>query len=273
MEGCTQRHHPLLHGASRVFPVNPLTSSSTTPANKPQAKNKPVAMTTIDKESDDSTSLAIVPVIIPANGVEFSTFAFLDQGAMLNVIREDVVEKLKCSGKNKRVSFGTFHGIELEFDSMKISVTIKSLDRSFEAELSKVSTLTKEYLRLPRPLKVLKEVRERYHHLRDIKFATLEESTILIGGGNQWLHLRMDERRPLNGINAPFGICTLFGWTCVGEFISQSNATTVCRSDKPLLPIQKLTTVIISRNCLQKSSFSVKWKNFGKLIVFQSSPL
>jgi hypothetical protein len=26
-DGCTQRHHPLLHGASQVFPVNPLTSS------------------------------------------------------------------------------------------------------------------------------------------------------------------------------------------------------------------------------------------------------
>ena len=100
-------------------------------------------MTTIDKEPDASTSLAIVPVIISANGIEFSTFAFLDQGAMLNVILEDVAEKLKCSGKNKRVSFGTFHGIELEFDSMKISVTIKSLDRSFEAELSKVSTVQK----------------------------------------------------------------------------------------------------------------------------------
>jgi hypothetical protein len=102
VEGCTQRHHPLLHGAPRVFPVNPLVSSSTTPANKPQAKNKPVAMATIDKESDDSTSLAIVPVIISANGIEFSTFAFLDQGATLNVIREDAAEKLKCSGKKQK---------------------------------------------------------------------------------------------------------------------------------------------------------------------------
>ena len=120
---------------------------------------------------------------------------------------------------------------------MKISVTIKSLDRSFEAELEKVSTVPKEYLKLPRPLEELKEVRERYAHLRDIKFAALGQPTMLIGGGNQWLHLRMDERRPPNGINAPFGIRTPFGWTCVGEFTSPSNATIVCRSDNPLLPI------------------------------------
>ena len=122
---------------------------------------------------------------------------------------------------------------------MKISVTIKSLDRLFEAELSKVSTVPKDYLNLPRPLE-LKEVRERYAHLSDIKFATLGEPTILIGGGNQWLYLRIDERRPPNGINAPFGILTPLGWTCVGELTSPSNATTVCRSHKPLLPFQKL---------------------------------
>ena len=43
----------------------------------------------------------------------------------------------------KKVSFGTFHGIDPEFDSMKVSVTIKSLDRSFEVELLKVSTVPK----------------------------------------------------------------------------------------------------------------------------------
>jgi hypothetical protein len=197
-------------------------------------------MATIDKEPDDNTSLAIVPVIISANGIDFSTFAFLDPGATVNVMREDIAEKLKCSGKMEKVSFGTFHGIDPEFDSMKVSVTIKSLDRSFEAELLKVSTVPKGYLKLPRPIEELKEVRERYAHLSDIKLASLGEPTILIGGGNQWLHLRMDERRPPDGINAPFGIHTPFGWTCVGEFTSPSEATTVCRSDKPLLPIQKL---------------------------------
>ncbi len=94
--GCTQRHHPVLHGAPRIFPANPPTSSSITPASKPPAKNKPVAMATIDKEPDYNTSLAIVPVIISANGIDFSKFAFLDPGETVNVKREDIAEKLKC---------------------------------------------------------------------------------------------------------------------------------------------------------------------------------
>ena len=91
----------------------------------PERRGKlPGRCTIIDKESDDSTSLAIVPVIVSANGIEFSTFAFLDQGATLHIVREDVAEKLKCSEKKEKVSFGTFHGIDSEFDSMRISVTI-----------------------------------------------------------------------------------------------------------------------------------------------------
>jgi hypothetical protein len=134
-------------------------------------------------------------------------------------MREDNAEKFKCSGKLEKVSFGIFHGIDPEIDSMKVSVTIKSLDRSFEAELLKVSTVPKGYLKLPRPIEELKEVRKRYAHLSDIKLTSLREPTILIGVGNQWPHLRMG-RRPPDGINAPFGIHTLFGWTCVGEFTS-----------------------------------------------------
>ena len=137
---------------------------------------------------------------------------------------------LKCKGKVKIVSFGTFHGVDPEFDSIKVSVIIKSLDRSFQEELPKVSTVPKGYLKLPRPLETLREVRELYPHLKDIKLAPLGEPTILIGGGNQWLHLRMDERRP----PAPFGC------TCVGNLTALSEAATVCRSDKSLLPIQKL---------------------------------
>ena len=80
-----------------------------------------------------------------------------------------------------------------------------------------MSTVPKEYLRLPNPLEELKKVRERYAHLSDIKFAPLGEPTILIGGVNQWLHLRMDEKRPPARINGTFGIRTPLGWTYVEE--------------------------------------------------------
>jgi hypothetical protein len=80
---------------------------------------------------DDNAGLAMVPVVISANGIDYVMSAFLDPATSLNIIREDVAEMLKCKGRVKRVSFGTFHGVDPEFDSMKISVIIKLLDRPF----------------------------------------------------------------------------------------------------------------------------------------------
>ncbi|KAI9559446.1 hypothetical protein GHT06_013436 [Daphnia sinensis] len=115
------------------------------------------------------------------------------------------------------VSFGSFHGQDPQFQSTTVSLTVKARDRSFEADLKQVSTVPTQYLKLPCPPKELMEIRSRYPHLKDVKLVEVGEPTILIGAGNQWLHLRLDERLPPVGTDAPFGILTPFGWTCVGD--------------------------------------------------------
>ncbi|XP_045032024.1 uncharacterized protein LOC123474155 [Daphnia magna] len=195
---CGQRHHLLLHGAPRVYPAN---ASKTKNAGQPSAKSSDGrAMTIKYRDMAINTSLAIVPVLLQANGVEIETFAFLDPGATVNLIRDDVAKQLKCKGNAKNAR-----------------------DRSFEADLKQVSTVPTQYLKLPCPPKELMEIRSRYPHLKD-------------------LHLRLDERLPPVGTDAPFGLLTPFGWTCVGDLTlgTQQHDSTVCRSNKPLLTVQKL---------------------------------
>ncbi|XP_045027085.1 uncharacterized protein LOC123470615 [Daphnia magna] len=237
---CCQRHHPLLHGARRVYPAN---ASTTKNADQPSAKSSDGrAMTIKNRDTAINTSLAIVPVLLQANGVEIETFAFLDPGATVNLIREDVAKKLKYKGNAKNVSFGSFHGQDPQFQSTTVSMTVKARDRSFESDLKQVSTVPTQYLKLPCPPKELMEIRSRYPHLKDVKLVDVEELTILIGAGNQWLHLRLDERLPPVGTDAPFGLLAPFGWTCVGDLTlgTQQHDSTVCRSNKPLLTVQKL---------------------------------
>ncbi|KZS09232.1 Uncharacterized protein APZ42_026597 [Daphnia magna] len=63
-----QRHHPLLHGAPRVYPAN---DSTTKNAGQPSAKSSDGrAMTIKNRDTAINTSLAIVPVLLQANGVE-----------------------------------------------------------------------------------------------------------------------------------------------------------------------------------------------------------
>ncbi|KAI9555924.1 hypothetical protein GHT06_018461 [Daphnia sinensis] len=227
---CGQRHHPLLHGAPRVYPANASTAKNASQQSSKSSDGR--AMTIKNRDTAINTSLAIVPVLLQANGMEIETFAFLDPGATVNLIREDVARQLKCKGNAKHVSFGSFHGQDPQFQSTTVSLTVKARDRSFEADLKQVSTVPTQYLKLPCPPKELMEIQSHYPHLKDVKLVEVGEPTILIGAGNQWLHLRLDERLPPVGTDAPFGILTPFGWTCVGDLTlgTQEHDSTVCRA-------------------------------------------
>ena len=73
---------------------------------------------------------------------------------------------------------------------MAISITFKSLDRSFETDLKKVYTVPKNYLKLPEQSSDPEEIKKRYPHLSDVALVNMDELTILIGAGNQWVHLQ-----------------------------------------------------------------------------------
>ncbi|XP_045032124.1 uncharacterized protein LOC123474258 [Daphnia magna] len=159
---CGQRHHPLLHGAPQVYPAN---ASTTKNAGQPSAKSSDGrAMTIKNRDTAINTSLAIVPVLLQANGVEIETFAFLDPGATVNLIREDVAKQLKCKGNARNVSFGSFHGQDQQFQSTTVSLTVKARDRSFESDLKQVSNVPTQYLKLPCPPKELMEIRRTQQH-------------------------------------------------------------------------------------------------------------
>ncbi|KZS07409.1 Uncharacterized protein APZ42_028876 [Daphnia magna] len=215
---CGQRHHPLLHGAPRVYPAY---ASTTKNAGQLSAKSSDDrAMTIKNRDTAINTSLAIVLVLLQVNGLNSSN----------------------GKGMQRMYTFGSFHGQDPQFQSTTVSLTVKARDRSFEADLKQVSTVPTQYLKLPCPPKELMEIRSRYPHLKDVKLVYVGEPTILIGAENQWLHLRIDERLPPVGTDASFGLLTPFGWTCIGDLIlgTQQHDSTVLRSNKPLLAVQKL---------------------------------
>ncbi|XP_045033882.1 uncharacterized protein LOC123475353 [Daphnia magna] len=121
------------------------------------------------------------------------------------------------------------------------------------------------------------EIRSRYPHLKDVKLVDVGEPTILIKAGNQWLHLRLDERLPPVGTDAPFGLLTPFGWTCVGDLTlgTQQHDSTVCRSNKPLLTVQKLCYHVqeSSTEALLLRQVEKLWETESFPIVTPAQPL
>ncbi|KAI9555018.1 hypothetical protein GHT06_020312 [Daphnia sinensis] len=71
---CGQRHHPLLHGAPRVYPANASTAKN---ASQPSSKSSDGrAMTIKNRDTAINTSLAIVPVLLQANGLKLKLSLF-----------------------------------------------------------------------------------------------------------------------------------------------------------------------------------------------------
>ncbi|XP_045033927.1 uncharacterized protein LOC116933188 [Daphnia magna] len=109
------------------------------------------------------------------------------------------------------------------------------------------------------------------------KMVDVGEPTILIGAGNQWLHLRLDDRLPTVGTDTPFGLLTPFGLTCVGDLTlgTQQHDLTVCRSNKPLMAVQKLRYLVQESptEALLLRQVEKLWETESFLIITPTQPL
>lgn len=94
---CDGVHHPLLHGAPRMYPK--VGSPKTTKFSG-----------SIATESTKRTLLPIVPVILRANGKKYHLFALLDGGSEISVIRKKVATLLGLKGRMERVVTRTVDG-------------------------------------------------------------------------------------------------------------------------------------------------------------------
>ena len=116
VEGCGQRHHFLIHGAPRMFPIK----------SKELEQNNPT-VNTIERLAV-TTLLNVVPVILQANGKTVKTHALLDNGSDVSLISSDTVRLLQLTGKARKVIFWTFHGNNPAIQTTSVNFTIKLLD-------------------------------------------------------------------------------------------------------------------------------------------------
>jgi hypothetical protein len=162
------------------------------------------------------TLLNVVPIKLVANGKVLDTFALLDNGSDVSLIRADVAKYLNLSGPKKRITFNTFHGEDPSIETMTVNFLAKSLDETFEVSIFNASTVPR--LNLSRRSFDLQALQRRWPHLAEVKTPSINygEVTVLIGAGAQEAHQHLDTRIPPKGTNAPYGILTPFGWCCVG---------------------------------------------------------
>ena len=214
---CTAHHHPLLHGAPKFsvfFQDQDKEEQSKSSTPKPDIQKKSVGAHMVT--DDTVTLLLIVPVIIEANGIRLNSVGVLDQGSQTSLILQSLSKKLKLTGPMVTSPLATFHGNDPREKVRLVSFNIVSPEsgRSFEIKSGYAVPRLQSYnINLK-----WETVKYQWSHLVDIEPIDIDSSEIgvLLGRNVLRVHDSLETRYPADGIEAPDGIKTHFGWCVTG---------------------------------------------------------
>ncbi len=223
--GCKHKHHPLLHGADRLFPSKSSTRAPAGPFNDEAVADVTVLKTQI---STDGSISMVIPIELINGEESIQTFGLLDTAATATLIRDDMASQLGLKGDPQRLNFGTFQGTE-EVDTSVVSFQLNSIDGSFRSIVPagfSVPVLNASNRKLD-----LAQIKSSFKYLQGIHFPNVscKDVTVLIGQDVPLAHEQLDSRKPPRGTAGPVAYKTPFGWTLFGSVSSTAVSQPMCR--------------------------------------------
>ncbi|XP_043225032.1 uncharacterized protein LOC122383037 isoform X1 [Amphibalanus amphitrite] len=228
-EGCTMRHHELLHGSSRVFrrqwPVEEARQQDhvvkrQTSANDAQAPtqvetsvHRTVATSFPVDESE--TLLQIVPVRIHGEGSTFEdVFALLDPGSQTSLCAADVLTSLNITGTPSDLCLQNVEGSGSPQSSQKVKLLVSP--RSGDQVPIEVS----EAFSVPRlnvkPPQISANQRCRWEHTLDLDIPDYRGVEIKLLLGANVIEAVIQQEVRIGRPGQPVAVRTAFGWTLTG---------------------------------------------------------
>ncbi|XP_055604381.1 uncharacterized protein LOC129752630 [Uranotaenia lowii] len=215
VNGCSAKHHPLMHNNSSF---NPLPVSSN-PEPQPGTSSRNVVEMNLNTHRSTSSHVLFryVPVILHNNGTEIYTYAFLDDGSSLTLLEEDLAKELKLEGISSPLCiYWTADTHRYEDSSRLVSLQISGVkNRANKIRLSEVHTVKR--LKLPPQSLDFNKMAEQYHHLQGLPIKSYQcvRPRILIGINNVRVTLALDSRE--GKIDQPVATKTRLGWVLCGR--------------------------------------------------------
>ncbi|XP_055590061.1 uncharacterized protein LOC129742214 [Uranotaenia lowii] len=198
-DGCTKKHHPLLHKD----------------AVDPSRAGIPTASFNAHQSTANATGLfRYLPVILYGKEKKISCYAFLDDGSHLTLMEQGLADELALDGKSQPIflqwTAGTYR---YEDKSKSVNLHISGIHGP-KLELNDVRTV--EDLQLPIQTLDADQVRNENDHLRDVPVESYKNvrPRLLIGikHANITLVRKSREGRP----EQPLAVKTRIGWTVYG---------------------------------------------------------
>ena len=229
-DGCPKTHYPLMHEAPRLYPKKSTPPARAAPSEDSQQSREPADAFNgaIGKGNGQRVLLPIVPVALEANGCSVRTYAFLDQGSEVTLVRADIAKALYLPALS--LSVETVNGRAHQNLTKLPPVTIASRDGAVKIVMK--DALAIDNLRLNLKTREAQVIKTQWHHLTGCEFHMPDpkEVTLLIGVDQPAAHEVLEYRKdPLN-IRAPRGLLTHFGWCVAGPTAAMGLSPYSCYS-------------------------------------------
>ncbi|XP_059353479.1 uncharacterized protein LOC132088564 [Daphnia carinata] len=231
--GWNARHLSLLHGASRMFQ-----RSGETEGTKPRKGLSANVLSHCVEGAPISTLLQVVPVTVKSQHKSINTFALLDQGSEATLILNKMSTQLQLDGPTEMTRLGTFHGEDPAIQVKRVQFHILPRDgsRSFIVKAAysvPQMKITKRTINWPK-------IKYRWQHLQEPDLPHIDSSkvTVLLGRDVLRVHDVLDTRIPPDGVEAPDGLKTHFGWCLTGPVPMSVLSSPEHGSDTKIMHIQ-----------------------------------
>ncbi|XP_055605117.1 uncharacterized protein LOC129753328 [Uranotaenia lowii] len=243
VNGCTHRHHQLLHsGRSKNLTSNPREpGSGSGHQNKPTTRNSANTVVPISQPSTSHTPthgnnyahhspeltflFRILPITVHGNGKSVETFAFVDEGSSLTMVEDSLVEELGIQGTPQVLCLqwtGDMMRTEQESKIVDIKISGPSKNKMRLSDARTVSNLALSTQSLD-----YEGLVRNYAHLKGLPVASYKDAVprILIGVNN--LHMTVPLRIKQGRTNEPVAAKTKLGWCIYGGRSSEHTAVQV----------------------------------------------
>ncbi|XP_062557548.1 uncharacterized protein LOC134222413 [Armigeres subalbatus] len=213
--GCTYRHHELLHNDSKAKPQNDAVVVEK--GSGPSAPLCPSPSGCNTHQSATSSALfRYLAVILYGKTNVVHTYAFLDEGSELTLLDQDLADVLQLDGIERPLCLRWTGGTErCEPDSRAYNLQITGAKvGSKRFDLNDVRTVKE--LKLPQQTLDMTKFCEEYPHLRDLPIDSYRgvQPRILIGTKHAHLGLVLKSREGEFG--QPIAVKSRLGWTICG---------------------------------------------------------
>ena len=201
--GCSKRHHQLLHDA--------LVSD-----NKHEPQHSVVTSTNCNWD----VLLGVIPVKVQSEWGSEITYALLDPGSQVTLVKDSLVKKLNLNGGETRLAINTALGCSI-IGTKEIEITLNSIDGIESIEIPR-AFVVRDLPVTDAPDLPISTI-SKWHHLRDIELpvAQNKEITLLIGSDVPEVHWVIDQR--IRRKKEPYAVRGILGWIVRGPLCENTS--------------------------------------------------